>query len=264
MSHKQLNSNRNRFRTSEVAEKVGIHPNTLRWYEASGLLSPLQRTPAGYRIFTPRSVVEAKIVRRATRVTWMSGRVRATALGILALVRKGDLSAARKLTGELINYIAWEIRLAQEALNVIAAWIGKNGGFTDTNHSLMEIKQAADRTGTTADQIRNWERNALLVLPRNPANGYRLFGVEDVARIKVIRFCRLAGYSLTAIRRLMQAVDAVPDGTVPDLVSAADIPLPEEAGFETFPTDTWLTTLDNHRRAIVGILPLLTVLETLQ
>jgi len=35
--------------TSEAAERVGVHPNTLRWYESVGHLPPVPRTPGGYR-----------------------------------------------------------------------------------------------------------------------------------------------------------------------------------------------------------------------
>ena len=40
----------NTYRTSEVAEKIGIHPNTVRLYEELGLIPRPQRQGNGYRV----------------------------------------------------------------------------------------------------------------------------------------------------------------------------------------------------------------------
>ena len=41
----------NTYRTSEVSEKIGIHPNTVRLYEELGLISRPQR-PVSYTHLT--------------------------------------------------------------------------------------------------------------------------------------------------------------------------------------------------------------------
>ncbi len=41
-----------KYRTSEVANCVKIHPNTVRLYEKLGLIPKPEREPNGYRIFT--------------------------------------------------------------------------------------------------------------------------------------------------------------------------------------------------------------------
>ena len=40
------------YSTSQTAEIIGIHPNTVRLYEELGLITPPERKPNGYRIFT--------------------------------------------------------------------------------------------------------------------------------------------------------------------------------------------------------------------
>src|SRR5512136_2345896 len=40
------------LRTSDLAGAVGVHPNTVRLYEAWGFLPPIPRSPTGYRMFT--------------------------------------------------------------------------------------------------------------------------------------------------------------------------------------------------------------------
>lgn len=42
----------NTYRTSEIAEIIGVHPNTVRLYEELGLIPKPGRLPNGYRVFT--------------------------------------------------------------------------------------------------------------------------------------------------------------------------------------------------------------------
>ena len=44
-----------------MATLFGVHPNTVRLYEARGYLSPVPRSKNGYRMFTPRHVVEMRL-----------------------------------------------------------------------------------------------------------------------------------------------------------------------------------------------------------
>ncbi len=39
------------LRTSDLARAVGVHRNTVRAYEQWGLISPVERSPSGYRRF---------------------------------------------------------------------------------------------------------------------------------------------------------------------------------------------------------------------
>jgi DNA-binding transcriptional MerR regulator len=245
--------------TSAAAQAVGIHPNTLRWYEASGRLPPVPRTPSGYRMYSPDLVALARIVSLCHKIVWVEGPIRRQTLVLTGLCRDGRNEEARTCCRELILFLDEEERYAREALAVIARW-GRDGlGGGQQPVRLLNLSAAARFAGLTTEQIRNWERNALLLVPRNPCNGYRLFGAEDLDRLRVIRVCRRAGYSLTAIRRLLMAVDASPPGKPVNLAAVAENPLPEEkAFFNTFPSDTLLTTLAKATAAaetILGLIP---------
>ena len=41
-------------KTKEIADLIGIHVNTVRFYEEQGFISTPQRAENGYRIFTKR------------------------------------------------------------------------------------------------------------------------------------------------------------------------------------------------------------------
>ena len=72
----------------------------------------------------------------------------------------------------------------------------------------MTQRQLADHLGVTVDQLRNWERNGLLTVPRDPETGYRLYGAREIGRLRVVRMLRQGGYSMMAILRMFLRFDA--------------------------------------------------------
>jgi MerR family transcriptional regulator/heat shock protein HspR len=56
---------RGRYMISVAAELVGMHPQTLRMYEAKGLVRP-KRTPGGTRLYSESDVERLRIVQRLT------------------------------------------------------------------------------------------------------------------------------------------------------------------------------------------------------
>jgi len=48
-----------------LAQKVGVRPSALRYYEAEGIVRPTARRPNGYRIYTDDAVNLLLFVRRA-------------------------------------------------------------------------------------------------------------------------------------------------------------------------------------------------------
>ncbi|RZF77682.1 Zn(2+)-responsive transcriptional regulator [Pseudoalteromonas sp. CO325X] len=56
------------MRISELAKKVDMSPDTLRYYEQQGLLKPPNRTAAGYRDYTHAHLAQLNFIRRAKDV----------------------------------------------------------------------------------------------------------------------------------------------------------------------------------------------------
>ena len=52
------------MRIGELAQAAGTTSKTLRFYEEQGLLPPAERTPAGYRDYTPEAVARIDFVHR--------------------------------------------------------------------------------------------------------------------------------------------------------------------------------------------------------
>ena len=56
---------RPRYMISVAADLVGMHPQTLRMYEARGLVRP-SRTPGGTRLYSDADVARLRLVQRLT------------------------------------------------------------------------------------------------------------------------------------------------------------------------------------------------------
>ena len=238
--------------TGTLAAALGIHSNTLRWYEAAGYLPPVPRTPGGYRRYGPELVRLARIVRESQPLLRLFGPIRSETFVFLNECRDEGAppySSALQRLDELTALLRDEHRLALDALAALERFRRGEQTAPRGGGPLLPIGSVAAETGLTRDRIINWERDGLCRYPRSPA-GYRLFGAEEVDRLLIIRSCRTAGFSLTAIRRLLRAIDehASEASVLPDGVSlrvVADTPAAHETElFSVFPTDTLPATLE--------------------
>ena len=56
------------MRVAELAEAVGLSPDTVRYYERVGLLPPPARTPGGYRAYDVAAVDRLRFIQGAQRL----------------------------------------------------------------------------------------------------------------------------------------------------------------------------------------------------
>lgn len=57
-----------RLRPGQVAEAVGIGRETLRYYERRGLLSAVDRTLGGHRLYSAETVARLRVIKAAQRL----------------------------------------------------------------------------------------------------------------------------------------------------------------------------------------------------
>ena len=55
----------NTLTIGKLARQARVTVETLRYYEHRGLIAPRQRTPAGYRLYTPETLNRLRFIRRA-------------------------------------------------------------------------------------------------------------------------------------------------------------------------------------------------------
>ena len=222
------------LRTSDIAKAVGVHPNTVRLYEAWGFLPPIPRSKSGYRQFTPAHREQMKLARTALQWPYPGGK--SVVIELINQAADGNLGEALELAYQYLAQVQAEQAHAETAVAFLEKWA--QGQVMDTTKRPLQIGEAAERLAVSADMLRNWERNGLLTVPRNPENGYRLYGAPEIGRIRVIRMLRQAGYSMMAILRMLRQFDA---GETEGLRQALDTPDPQEDIY--YVSDNWLTTL---------------------
>ena len=225
------------LRTSDLARAANVHPNTVRLYEEWGLLPPVDRDPSNnYRCFTDRHLDQILLVRAALPFNIISSGIRST---VYALIEEGvqdNLGGVLEMAYKLVSQIQSEKTRGEAAADYLQHWA--DGASTEISSPPLHIGDAARLLDVSIDQLRNWERNGLISIPRDPTNGYRLYGPEDIGRLRVIRMLIWSRYSTMSILRMVQKLDS---GETEDLRGTLDTPAPEEDVL--YVTDQWLTTL---------------------
>jgi len=225
------------LRTSDLARAVGIHPNTVRRYVDRGLLPPVTRSPAGYRRFTERHLDCLHLVRLVYNDQYPGRTIRASGSRMVQAAVEDDWGGTLELAYLHLALIHSEQAQADAAATLLERWA--RGTPVETQDFVsLQIGQVAQLLGVTIDMLRNWERNGLLKVPRDPHNGYRRYGPAEISRLRVIRMLSRAGYSLMAILRMLLQLD---QGSTTDLRHALDTPRPDEDVYSA--SDHWISTL---------------------
>jgi DNA-binding transcriptional MerR regulator len=224
------------LRTSDIAQAAGVHPNTVRLYEEWGFLPPIPRSASGYRRFTEAHLDQMRLARAALHGPWPGRNIKRSALDMVRQAASGDLGGALEQAYHHLALVQAERAHAEAAAGLLDRWA--QGAAADATAASLRIGQAARLLGVTTDVLRNWERNGLIQVPRDPHNGYRMYGAVEIGRLRVIRMLSRAGYSLMAILRMLLQLDR---GQKEDLRQVLDTPRPDEDVYSA--ADRWLSTL---------------------
>lgn len=189
----------NRYRTAEIAEIIGIHPNTVRLYEKLELISKPHRRENGYRIFTELHIQQFQLARLAFQIEVLQNGLRKKIVQMIKTAATGDFDTALFLTREYLKQVREERNHAEEAAKLAEQLLA---GKSHENTLVLKRKEVSEYLGISMDTLRNWELNGLLVVKRKK-NGYRVYTDDDIRRLKIIRSLRCANYSLEAILHML-------------------------------------------------------------
>jgi DNA-binding transcriptional MerR regulator len=236
MSEKPRYQSTGRFlRTTDLARAVGCHPNTVRLYEEWGYLQPVLRDPRNnYRMFTHQHLEQMRLAWLALKFPYPGGKK--VVLDLVHQAATDNLGEAMESAYAYLAQVQSETVQADAAITYVERWV--TGTPMEVQQRPLSTSQAAKLIKLSADTLRDWERNGLLKVPRNPKNNYRQYGVEEIGRLRVIRMLREAGYSLMAILQLMNELDR---GSQDDLRTIIDTPRVDSEILGI--ADHWLSTL---------------------
>lgn len=190
------------YKTKEIAELVGIHPNTVRIYEEWGFISPVPRQANGYSIYSNIHLFQLKVARTLFRCEIVQGNLRKKARTIVYACGKEDFTKAEQLTIDYLTNLEREYTHALSATKVVEKWLRNESTVSSCTYSRKEVALLLD---ITPEAVRNWERNGLITVPRL-YNGRRVYGEKELEQLRVIRSLRSAHYSINAILRLLRQV----------------------------------------------------------
>ncbi len=193
----------NTYRTNEIALLSGVHPNTVRFYEEVGFITPPERLKNGYRVFTELHLKQMGLARLAMRAEVLQNGLRKKAIEVIRLCAALDFDRAIQSAREYEAMLTRETENAKSAITSVEAML--NGKHRQDGVSLKRM-ETAERLNVTVDTLRNWELNGLITVKRRE-NGYRVYDASDLERLNIIRTLRCANYSLSSILRLMNHLD---------------------------------------------------------
>ncbi len=246
----------NRLSTTKIAKAVGCHPNTVRFYEKIGFISPVARSPKGYRLFTEAHLDQMRLARMGMAGPWTGRKIRQAIVATIQAAAAQDYPGALQHGYSYLKVVQSEKAQAEAAADFLEGWARGNPPLDDA--PPLQIREVARRLDLTTDILRNWERNGLVSVPRNPANHYRLYRAAEIGRLRVIRMLRQSGYSPMAILRMLTELDksaGADPRNAPDLRQVLDTPRPDEDVYSA--SDRWLSALSEQEQRAHEIITLL-------
>ncbi|MEA4964706.1 MAG: MerR family transcriptional regulator [Oscillospiraceae bacterium] len=191
------------YTTKEIADIIGVHVNTVRFYEKIGFLTPPERRPNGYRIYTDLQKEQCRLIRCAMKAEVLQNGLRKKAVEIVRRCAALDFDGAIAAAGEYRVRIDAEIQNAKAAIASVERNLDKSVPADDC---AMKRPDAAKALGVTSETLRTWERSGLIERKRGVSRD-RVYSAGNMERLKLIRTLRCTNYSLSSILRLLHQLD---------------------------------------------------------
>lgn len=187
------------MRPVDLAREHGLSTQAVRNYEDGGILPPAERSPAGYRDYTPH---HARALRAFVALIPAHGHQTATA--IMNAVNRGAVEEALTLVDESHVQLLEDRRTlaaVERSLRDLAPAPPPATGSTF-------VGPLAKRLGIRPATLRKWERAGLLHPRRDRQTGYRVYAPADVRDAQLAHQLRRGGYPLGRIAALLDQVRA--------------------------------------------------------
>jgi DNA-binding transcriptional MerR regulator len=181
------------LRAIDLAREHHLSTQAVRNYEELGVISPAERSRAGYRLYTPR---HAQALR-----TFLALRAGYGHQAAIDLMRAANARSEEGLYTRLDELHAAFLQERKTIADIALAVEGIASApvthlLPGTAHS---IGQVAHQVGVHPATLRQWERAGILRPQRDPATDYRSYLADDVRDAQITIHLRRAGAHLSQI-----------------------------------------------------------------
>ncbi|MGA4845139.1 TioE family transcriptional regulator [Streptomyces sp. G5(2025)] len=193
-----------RLRPVDLARGHGLSTQAVRNYEEAGILPAADRTPHGYRTYTP---LHARALRAFLAL--VPGHGHRTAASVMRAVNEGSPDEAFRLVDESHAQLLDDRRTLQaveSALRDLDPTAVSEPAVTEPGGTF--IGPLASGLGIRPATLRKWERAGLVRPSRDPQTGYRVYDEADVRDARLAHQLRRGGYLLEQIAPLIAQVRA--------------------------------------------------------
>ncbi|OII65840.1 MerR family transcriptional regulator [Streptomyces sp. CC53] len=214
---------RDRLRPVDLARGHGLSTQAVRNYEGAGILPAADRSPHGYRTYTPLHAAALRAF-----LALVPGHGHQAAASVMRAVNAGADDEAYRLIDEsharLLDDRATlgAVERALRDLERTEARPPSSAGPAASPRPAGEpapaaapgrgrtfIGPLARRLGVRPATLRAWERAGLLRPRRDPHTGYRVYDEADVRDARLVHQLRRGGYLLEQIAPLIAQVRSV-------------------------------------------------------
>jgi DNA-binding transcriptional MerR regulator len=194
-----------RLRPVDLARAHGLSTQAVRNYEKAGILPAAERTPHGYRTYTPLHAAALRAF-----LALVPGHGHRTATSVMRAVNRGADDEAFRLLDESHAQLLEDrrtLRAVEKALGDLeTATVSEPAAATGTGG--MFIGPLARKLGIRPATLRKWERAGLVRPHRDPQTGYRVYDEAGVRDARLAHQLRRGGYLLEQIAPLIYRVRA--------------------------------------------------------
>ncbi|MEH1102191.1 MerR family transcriptional regulator [Micromonospora sp. CPCC 205561] len=187
-----------RWRAVDVAATAGISVQQVRNYVDLGVLPPVERTPAGYRVFTATHVRALAVARRMAE-----GHGWARTREIMAAVHRGDLAAALAALDAGHAELDRERADIRRVLGAFETVVTGPAAVPSAPRRGVRIGEVADLVGVRTSQLRLWEGRGLLRPVRERGTNYRVYDVAELRAAQVVALLRRGAYPFDIITAVL-------------------------------------------------------------
>ena len=189
-----------RLRPVDLAREHGLSAQAVRNYEEQGIMPTAERTPHGYRSYTP---LHARALRAFVALVPAHGHQ--IAADVMRAVNAGDIDTALTLLDESHAQLLQD-RNTLAAVDTSLRDLASSEPQAPPQRGEMFIGQLARQLGIVPATLRKWEKSGLVEPHRDPDTGYRVYTSADVRDAHLAHQLRRGGYLLHQIAPLIAQV----------------------------------------------------------